>query len=135
MELAKRYGRKPTAIAEIAAAQEIPPRFLEVILNEMRQGGFVQSRRGVRGGYMLAKPPGKITIGQVIRFVDGTFEPVKCIDDQSKPACPLRKGCALVEVWAAAKQAVEQVYDGADFATLVEREGELSRRSGGDFSI
>lgn len=133
LELAKRHGRKPTAIAEIAAAQDIPPRFLEVILNEMRQGGFVQSRRGVRGGYLLAKLPREITVGQIIRFVDGNFEPVRCIDEQSRSSCSLRRGCALIEVWTAAKQAVEKVYDNADFASLVEREKELARD--GDYSI
>jgi Rrf2 family protein len=128
LELAKRYGRKPTSIGEIAACQAIPPRFLEVILNEMRQPGFVQSQRGIRGGYQLARPPGEITVGQVIRFVDGTLEPVKCITDkEGKSSCPLRPRCALVEVWTQAQQAVEQVYDSTTFESLVAREKELQR--------
>jgi Rrf2 family protein len=128
LELAKRYGHKPTSIGEIAACQVIPPRFLEVILNEMRQAGFVQSRRGIRGGYQLAKPPGQITVGQVIRFVDGTLEPVKCITEkEGKSSCPLRPRCALVEVWTLAQQAVEQVYDSTTFESLVAREKELQR--------
>jgi Rrf2 family protein len=128
LELAKRYGQKPTSIGEIAASQAIPPRFLEVILNEMRQPGFVQSSRGIRGGYQLAKPPGEITIGQVIRFVDGTLEPVKCITEQGgKSSCSFKPGCALVEVWIQAQQAVERVYDSTTFELLVAREKELQR--------
>lgn len=128
LELAKRHGQKPTSIGEIASCQAIPPRFLEVILNEMRQAGFVQSRRGIRGGYQLAKPPAEITVGQVIRFVDGTFEPVKCIgEEEGKSSCPLRPRCALVEIWTQAQQAVEKVYDSATFESLVAREKELQR--------
>jgi Rrf2 family protein len=135
LELAKRYGRKPTSIGEIAACQAIPPRFLEVILNEMRQAGFVQSRRGIRGGYQLAKPPGEITVGQVVRFEDGTLEPVKCITDkEGKSSCPLRPRCALVEVWTQAQQAIEQVYDSITFEFLVAREKELQRNEV-DYSI
>ncbi len=101
----------------------------------MRQGGFVLSRRGVRGGYQLARPPGEITVGQVIRFVDGTLEPVKCITEkESKSSCPLRARCALVEVWTHAQQAVEKVYDSTTFEALVAREKEL-QRNGVDYSI
>jgi Rrf2 family protein len=134
LELAKRYGRKPTVIGEIAAAQAIPPRFLEIILNEMRQGGFVQSRRGIRGGYMLAMPPVKITVGQIIRFVDGSFDPVQCITHEGKSSCPKRARCALVEMWTKAGKAIEQVYDNVTFESLVERDKQL-QRSDSDFCI
>ena len=116
------------SIGKIAATQAIPRRFLEVILNEMRQSGLVQSSRGARGGYQLAKPPGEITVGQIIRFVDGTMEPVKCMtEEEGKSSCPLKARCALVEVWTQAQHAVEQVYDSTTFETLVAREKELQR--------
>ena len=76
----------------------------------------------------MAKPPGEITVGQVIRFVDGTFEPVKCIAEEGgKSSCPLRPCCALVEVWTQAQQAVEKVYDAVTLESLVAREKELQR--------
>ncbi|MCY2926958.1 MAG: Rrf2 family transcriptional regulator [Planctomycetota bacterium] len=78
-ELARRADDKPTSIGEIAAAQAIPPRFLELILNDLRQGKLVNSQRGVQGGYTLARSPADITVGDVVRLVEGPIEPVKCI--------------------------------------------------------
>jgi Rrf2 family cysteine metabolism transcriptional repressor len=135
LELAKRCGQGPVPISEIASKQAVPPRFLEIILNEMKQGGFVQSRRGVQGGYMLAMPPDKINVGQVIRFVDGPFDPVKCISEKAgKSACPLKTRCALVGLWVKAKHAIEEVYDSTTFQSLVEQEKALERASA-DFCI
>lgn len=135
LELAKNQGQGPMAIAEIASRQAIPPRFLENILNELRQGGYVESRRGVQGGYLLTLSPRDITVGQIIRFVDGSLEPVKCISNQKGPSCPLRQQCALVNLWIRAKNALEEVYDGTTFEDLVLQERTLDRSSLTDYCI
>lgn len=70
LQLALLDSREPVGVKKLADAQDIPSRFLEVILSELRQGGFVLSVRGKRGGYMLAHQPRQITIGQIIRFVE-----------------------------------------------------------------
>jgi Rrf2 family protein len=70
-ELAKRQGRGATKISEIAEAQAIPQRFLENILNHLKGGGFVESVRGKEGGYLLVRPAKELTVGQVLRFVEG----------------------------------------------------------------
>ena len=134
LELAKHYGKGPVSISEIAANQAVPSRFLENILNEMRQGGFVDSRRGVQGGYFLLSDPNALKVGEVIRFVDGPFDPVKCIGEQSKP-CPLKGQCSLIELWIKAKGAVEEVYDGTNFQDLVEKERKLDRAGVVDYCI
>ena len=134
LELAKHYGKGPIPISEIASNQAVPGRFLENILNEMRQGGFVDSRRGVQGGYFLLTDPKKLTVGEVIRFVDGPFDPVKCIGEQSKP-CPLKGQCSLIELWLKAKNAVEEVYDGTSFQDLVEKERKLNHAIVADYCI
>jgi len=72
-ELGLRKTDQPVKIQEIAGAQNIPPRFLEVILNQLRHAGFVDSRRGSEGGYMLAQAPEDLTVGQVIRYIQGPF--------------------------------------------------------------
>ena len=126
LELAKHYGQGPIPISEIASSQAIPARFLENILNEMRQGGFVESRRGVQGGYFLLADPKELNVGRVIRFVDGPFDPVKCIGEQSNP-CPLKGQCSLIDLWMKAKEAVEEVYDTITFHDLVEKERKLDR--------
>jgi Rrf2 family protein len=94
-ELARRQQQGPVRIGQIAGAQAIPVRFLEVILNELKHAGYVESRRGVQGGYMLAVPAGALTVGEVIRFVDGPQTPVRCLEEGAGADCPLYGGCAF----------------------------------------
>ena len=70
-ELGKRNGRAPVKVAQIAEAQAIPVRFLEVILGELKHGGFVESRRGAHGGYMLTVEPVELAVGQITTYIDG----------------------------------------------------------------
>src|SRR6476659_8262242 len=71
-DLAAQRPGEPVRIAEIARRQKIPQKFLELILAGLKQGGFVESRRGAEGGYRLAKPANEITVGEVLRFVEDT---------------------------------------------------------------
>lgn len=135
LELAKRYGQGAIPAAEIAASQAIPQRFLEVILNELKPGGLVASRRGVQGGYYLARDPGEITVGEVIRQVEGPLDPVRCSGQTPDEACPLRDECTLVDLWAQARTALEAVYDGTTFRQLAQRQAELRRTRGVDYTI
>ena len=135
LELAKQHGQGPIAINQIASNQAIPQRFLENILNDLKPTGLIESRRGVQGGYLLAKDPAAITVGEVIRSVEGPLDPVKCLTDQSNPCCPLKESCALIHLWNRAKAAVEAVYDGVTFLDLVEQEKELNKSAPLDYSI
>jgi Rrf2 family transcriptional regulator, cysteine metabolism repressor len=74
LDLALQPGQEPVRIAEIAKRQKIPQKFLELILASLKQAGFVESRRGAEGGYLLAKPASQICVGEVIRHVDGAME-------------------------------------------------------------
>ena len=69
-ELVLKGTSAPVNVRRLAKAQDIPVRFLEIILNELKQGGFVLSVRGKSGGYLLAKPADEITVGQIIRFLE-----------------------------------------------------------------
>lgn len=120
---------------EIAASQAVPKRFMEVILNELKPSGLVGSRRGARGGYFLTRPPREITVGEVIRLIDGPLDPVLCTTDGGQGCCPLRSRCSLTELWDRAKQAVAEVYDATSFQDLVDRAAALERRSAPDYSI
>src|ERR1035438_9633236 len=71
LDLASRRAGEPIRIADIAQRQKIPQKFLELILASLKQGGFVESRRGAEGGYLLARPADSITVGEVTRFVEG----------------------------------------------------------------
>ena len=121
-ELAKRRGNGPTTVQEIADVQAIPPRFLELILGQLRRGGFVTSRRGIQGGYELAADPYVLTAGEIIRYIDGSVAPVRCVAKQSGEDCPLYGSCAFFGMWQQARQAVEEVYDGTTFEDLLAAE-------------
>ena len=135
LELAKRYGEGPIAISQIAASQAIPQRFLENILNELRPTGLIESRRGIQGGYLLTRDPSTISVGEIIRLIEGPLDPVKCVGDRDNPSCPLKERCALIGLWTRAKEAVEAVYDNANFQELVEQEQEISRAEIIDYCI
>src|SRR5437763_11550690 len=77
--LAEHGGTEPLKIAEIAERELIPIRFLEVILGQLKGGGFVQSRRGAEGGYRLARAADQLTVGEIMRYVDGPIAPVECV--------------------------------------------------------
>jgi len=134
-ELAKRQGQGPVKIAETAKAQAIPVRFLEVILNELKQGGFVDSKRGSEGGYMLVRSAAEVTVGDVIRFMQGPIRAVGCLAGGSVDDCPFYGECVFLPMWDKARKAVEDVYDGTSIQDLLEQETIKSGERGADYSI
>ena len=125
-ELSKDYGKGPAKIADVAEVQAIPVRFLEVILSQLKQGGFVESRRGREGGYLLSRSPDRLAVGDIIRFVEGPIGPVSCVAGTPTERCPLHGGCVFLGMWERAREAVTEVYDTTTFQDLVDEE----RRSG-----
>ena len=119
-ELGNRHGDGPTSIREIAQAQAIPPKFLELILVQLRKAGFIESRRGAHGGYFLAAGPAALTVGEIIRFVDGPIAPVRCVDARQGVDCPLYGHCAFMGMWTRARDAVAEVYDSTTFQDLMD---------------
>ena len=91
--LADHSGPEPLKIADIAEKEQIPIRFLEVILNQLKGGGFVQSRRGAEGGYRLARSADQLTVGEVMRYIDGPIAPVDCVSQTRPKVCEFPGGC------------------------------------------
>lgn len=110
-DLAQQKLGEPIKIADIAKRQKIPQKFLELILAGLKQGGFVESRRGAEGGYLLARPPEAITVGQVVRYVEGA--------KSTKPARKQTAADPFVDTWRKVDQAVSDVIDQTTFAELV----------------
>jgi len=121
-ELSRRSGQGPVKIAEIAKAQAIPPRFLEVILSQLKQAGFVASQRGNEGGYVMVQSPEELTVGEVVRFIEGPIGPVRCVADDSTDDCPLYGDCVFLPMWEKVGKAISDVYDKITFQDLVEQE-------------
>jgi len=110
-------GGAPRKVAELAAAQEIPPRFLENILLALRRAGLVQSRRGTDGGFRLSRPPEEITIANVLRAVEGPIANVQGVSpDQVAYA---GSAAALREVWVAARASLRAVLERVTLADVV----------------
>jgi len=121
-ELAKHMDRGPIKISDIAAAQSIPPRFLEVILNQLKGSGIVDSKRGFYGGYFLVKRPSRISVGDVLRFLQKEPSNSDCIACVSKTICPFDGHCAFATMWVRVKQAAFRIYDETSFQDLIDRE-------------
>src|SRR5512136_1503864 len=99
LELARRYSDGPIHSREISAAQEIPQRFLEQILLLLKRAGYLKSRKGQKGGYVLAKPPSEINVAEVIRVMDGPLAPIDCVSVMAHEACPMEDLCGLKWLW------------------------------------
>jgi Rrf2 family protein len=110
-DLALQKSGAPIKLADIARRQRIPQKFLELILAGLKQGGFVESRRGAEGGYLLARAPASITVGQVVRYIEGA--------KNTKPTRRQTAADPFAETWRKVDQAVSDVIDQTTFAELV----------------
>lgn len=134
-ELGKRRGAGPTRIEQVAKAQGIPQRFLEVVLNELKNAGIVEARRGPRGGYQLARDPRDITVGDIIESCQGPFVPVECLPDPSSADCVFKGDCVFVSLWEEVRDAVSQVYRSTTVQDLMERDEHRLMSAAPNYSI
>jgi len=139
-QLALRYGNDQEgvmSISDITRLGDMPTKFLEQILLLLRRGGFVKSKRGIKGGFYLARPPREITIGQIIRFIEGPIEPISCIEKDSYKGCNDLTSCIFRDVWKEVKNAISVVVDTLTFEELVLRykEKNIGLKSVYDYSI
>jgi Rrf2 family protein len=110
-DLAAQRPGEPIRIADIARRQKIPQKFLELILAGLKQAGFVESRRGAEGGYLLARPPESLTLGEVLRSVEGLRTGKS--HDRRQEETP------FTAMWERVDQAVSGVVDQTTFADLL----------------
>ncbi|TLY18406.1 MAG: Rrf2 family transcriptional regulator [Nitrospirae bacterium] len=116
LELTAQYDRALLQRQEIAKRQHIPIEFLEQILLALKNAGLLASRRGVSGGYSLIKPPDEITLGQVIRVLDGPLAPIGCVSKtayQKCSDCPYAKkgSCPIQDVMGGVRNAIAEILD------------------------
>jgi Rrf2 family protein len=115
--------RSHMPIKEIAERENIPIKFLEQILLTMKNAGLVSSRMGVNGGYYLAKPAEQITLGQIIRLLDGPLAPIRCVSQMAyEPcSCPDESTCGLRSVMFDVRNAISDILDHKTLADVVHR--------------
>jgi Rrf2 family protein len=123
------YGKPVIRIQAISEQQNIPKRFLEQILNDLRSAGFVQSKRGVAGGYQLARPPEAITLAAVVRHIEGALAPVNCVSEcfYQKCSCPDERRCAIRSAMKEIRDAVVAIAERVTIAELCDRSLKLQK--------
>src|SRR4029079_9383692 len=121
------YDQPVVRIQTISEQQNIPKRFLEQILNDLKSAGVVQSKRGIAGGYRLARRPQEITLAAVVRHVEGALAPVSCVSERfyEKCSCPDESRCAIRSVMKEVREAVVKIVERVTVADLCERWGKL----------
>ena len=136
LELALNYNKKVVSIHELASKGDIPYKFLEQVLLALKKGGFVDSKRGVNGGYFMAKPPDTVTIGDVIRFIEGPIEPITCVGKNNYEECKDFVTCVFRDIWGQVYNAIALVIDTVTFAELSRRvQGKMKEKESYTYNI
>ncbi|HTR42604.1 MAG TPA: Rrf2 family transcriptional regulator [Pseudomonadales bacterium] len=125
--LVEHYKGTPIPIRELARRNDVPKRFLEQIMLALKAEGWVDSLAGVRGGYVLAKDPSKITMGEVVRHFDGILAPIACVSVHGYKRCSQEPVCRFRRVFFDIRNYVAGVMDRATLAEVA-KGAPLSRR-------
>jgi Rrf2 family protein len=120
--IAGEVGRELVQVTEISGKEQIPAKFLEQIMQELKTAGFVAAQRGKFGGYHLAKPASAITIGAVVRVIDGPLAPIGCVSHTAyeKCSCPDEEHCGLRMLMLDVRNAIAGILDRYSLADVVE---------------
>ncbi|ATQ68090.1 MULTISPECIES: RrF2 family transcriptional regulator [Methylosinus] len=109
---------------DIAKENNIPRKFLDAILVELRNAGIINSKKGKHGGYLLARPAEKVTVGQIIRILDGPLAPIACASKtayQRCADCPDEDACAIHDIMLDVRESIALILDRTSIASLRER--------------
>jgi Rrf2 family protein len=124
-ELAKHRGEGPTKISDIADAQSIPVRFLEVILNKLKGSGLIDAKRGFYGGYYLTRSPEQITVADIMNFMQTPPKQEMCAACLAKAKCPHGYRCAFSAMWNSVNRAILQVYTETTIQDLLDNDRQI----------
>lgn len=109
-QLALHYGEGPIPLNVIASQQELSENYLEQLFSALRKDGLIKSVRGTQGGYMLAKHPEKITVGNILRVLEGDMAPAECVIGNTV-SCDKEESCVTKLVWMRIKDSINSVID------------------------
>ena len=121
------YSDSVVPIHVISQQQNIPKRFLEQILRDLKSAGVLESKRGVAGGYRLKMPPDRITLAEIIRHIDGALAPVSCVSQRfyERCSCPDEATCGIRSVMKEVRDAIVKILEAETVAHLCERTRKL----------
>lgn len=125
-QLALHYGKGPIPLNVIASQQDLSENYLEQLFSALRKEGLIKSVRGAQGGYMLAKPPEKITVGSVLRVLEGNMAPVECVIDDTV-ICDKEESCVTKLVWMKIKDSINSVIDSITLQDMLNEQKNLGK--------
>jgi Rrf2 family protein len=127
MTLVDRWRQGPVSMSELARLNDVPKKFLEHIMLDLKAQKWVESSTGRLGGYALAVSPERITLGQVVRYFDGVLAPVGCVSQSQPEACSQSATCRFRRVMLDVRNATAAYLDGATLAEVARREPVAAR--------
>jgi Rrf2 family protein len=137
--LAKEYGQGPVLISEIARREHISPKFLELILLELKNQGILQSKKGKGGGYFLSRSPQSVSIGHVVRIMEGPLALLPCVSRTSYMRCVEcrdERSCGIRIVMKQVRDATAAILDSTTLADVLKRvEAVVQGKEGLDYAI
>ncbi|XOA43194.1 MAG: RrF2 family transcriptional regulator [Candidatus Nealsonbacteria bacterium] len=113
--------KKICSLREISEKEDISFDYLEKIMSKLEKKGLVSSKRGVRGGYFLKRSPQKISVGEVIRILENTMSPVKCLAKEKRYNCPRKRTCKTLNVWKKVHEVLSSTLNSITLADLVKK--------------
>jgi len=123
LELARDPGAGPFSMPTLESNLGIPPRTLEAIVPLLRKAGIVRAHRGRSGGYSLALPADSLTVGRIIRLIDGPQKAMDCQACEGDRTCTWQDDCAFADFWQYSDRITEPLYDATTFQHLLEQQG------------
>ncbi|HWJ03191.1 MAG TPA: Rrf2 family transcriptional regulator [Verrucomicrobiae bacterium] len=126
-DLAQHTGEGPVSLKNIADRQGISEHYLEQLISGLRKAGLVKSVRGAQGGYTLAKEPAKITVGDVIRVLEGPIAPVECVSEEDPEICQKADCCVTRGIWEKVRNSIADVLDSITLEDMVKDAEKLQR--------
>ncbi|WMW25160.1 Rrf2 family transcriptional regulator [Methanolobus sediminis] len=119
IDLSENYGAGYIKIEDICQRQDLPRKYIEQILLSLKREGYVKSRRGADGGYMLAKEPAQISLAEIVRHMDGALAPVNSVSKYFYECTPLEKNDALIKVFREIRDYTSDKMENTTFADLI----------------
>lgn len=117
----------PVPISSISARQDISERYLEQLMALLKRAGLIKSIRGAGGGYVLAKDVSEISVGDVLRALEGNLEPVECAAFHEEESCEAAGGCVTKYVWKKINESINRTVDEIDLKQLVEESKQIQQ--------
>lgn len=126
-QLALHYGDGPIPLNQVAEKQGLSENYLEQLFSTLRKEGLLNSVRGAQGGYMLSREPNEITVGNILRALEGSMAPADCVMDDTSD-CSRDDSCVTRLVWMKIKESIDEVIDSITLQDMLDDENKLNRK-------